>query len=59
MRTLNKWRRHDPDLLFVKEDRRDPLVVMSWAAYERLLGEFDRTGDNREADEKWGYASNG
>ena len=41
MRTLNKWRRHDPDLLFVKEDRRDPLVVMSWAAYERLLGEFD------------------
>ena len=56
MKTLNKWRLHDPDLLFIKEDRQDPIVVMLWSPYERLLAAFDRTSDGRDADEKWEYA---
>ena len=56
MKTLNKWRRHDPDLLFIEEDRQDPIVVMSWSAYERVLAAFDRASDGRDPDEKWEYA---
>lgn len=55
MKTLNKWRRHDPDLLFIKEDRQPPLVVLSWSAYERLLSAFERGQDTRSPDEKWEY----
>lgn len=54
-KTLNKWRKNDPDILFLKEDRQPPLVVLSWNAYERLLMEFDRSGDERTVEEKWGY----
>ena len=28
MRTLNKWRRHDPDLMFVKEDPPGPRSLL-------------------------------
>ena len=55
MKTLNKWRKNDPDLLFIKEDRKPPLVVMSWTAYERLLKAFERDGDTRSEIEKWRY----
>ena len=54
-KTLNKWRKHDPDLLFLKEDRKPPLVLLSWNAYERLLMAHDRSSDKREPDDKWGY----
>ena len=34
--TISKWLR-DNDLLFVKEDRKDPLVVMPWRTYEKFI----------------------
>ena len=34
--TLNRWLGEN-DLLFVKQDRKQPLVVMPWGVYVRLL----------------------
>ena len=33
---VQKWLRED-DLLFIKVDRKDPLVVMPWKTYELLM----------------------
>ena len=32
----------DHDLLFLRQDRRTPLVVMPWALYVRLMQSFDK-----------------
>ena len=36
--TISRWL-GDNDLLFVKEDRKEPLVVMPWKTYEKLIKE--------------------
>jgi hypothetical protein len=36
-KTLERWL-GDNDLLFLRRDRSDPLVVMPWSLYEQLMG---------------------
>ena len=39
-KTLERWLGRC-DLLFLRKDRADPLVVMPWATYRRMMGEND------------------
>ena len=45
-KTLERWL-GDSDLLFLRRDRSDPLVVMPWSLYEQLMG---RQAGTREPD---------